>query len=96
MIADLRHILKTNITTERTALLRERNNEYVFEVDRRATKFQIKQAVEQAFKVKVDSVRTTIVAGKPRRVGRFEGKTSTWKKAFVRLKKDEVITIFEG
>lgn len=96
MNTDLRHILKTNITTERTALLRERNNEYVFEVDRRASKYQIKEAVEQAFKVKVDSVRTTIVAGKPRRVGRFEGKTATWKKAFVRLKKNEVITIFEG
>jgi large subunit ribosomal protein L23 len=96
MIKDMRGILKTNITTERTALLREQNNEYVFEVDRRATKHQIKQAVEQAFKVKVDGVRTMVAAGKPRRVGRFEGKTSTWKKAFVRLKKNEVITIFEG
>lgn len=96
MIRDMRTILKSNITTERTALLREQNNEYVFEVDRRATKHQIKQAVEQAFKVKVDDVRTMVAAGKPRRVGRFEGKTSTWKKAFVRLKKNEVITIFEG
>lgn len=96
MIKDMRTILKTNITTERTAQLREQNNEYVFEVDRRATKHQIKQAVEQAFKVKVEGVRTMVAAGKPRRVGRFEGKTSTWKKAFVRLKKNEVITIFEG
>lgn len=96
MIKDMRAILKTNITTERTAQLREQNNEYVFEVDRRATKHQIKQAVEQAFKVKVEGVRTMVAAGKPRRVGRFEGKTSTWKKAFVRLKKNEVITIFEG
>lgn len=96
MIKDMRTILKSNVTTERTALLREMNNEYVFEVDRRATKFQIKQAVEQAFRVKVDGVRTMVAAGKPRRVGRFEGKTPTWKKAFVRLKKNEVITIFEG
>ncbi|MBD3404184.1 50S ribosomal protein L23 [candidate division GN15 bacterium] len=93
---DLRGILKTHITTERTTLLREANNEYVFEVKKTANKHQIKQAVEQAFKVQVDSVRTVNVPGKPRRMGRFEGKTPTWKKAIVRLKKDQVITIFEN
>lgn len=93
---DHRHILKTHIMTERTTLLKETNNEYVFEVDKRANKHQIRQAVQQAFKVEVDSVRTMIVAGKPRRVRQDIGKTPTWKKAIVRLKKDQVITIFEG
>ncbi|MCB2202064.1 50S ribosomal protein L23 [bacterium] len=93
---DSRDILKTHITTERTTLLREKNNEYVFEVEKKATKHQIRTAVEKAFKVKVDSVRTIIVPGKPRRMGRFEGKTAAWKKAIVRLKKDQVISIFEN
>jgi large subunit ribosomal protein L23 len=84
------------VTTERTTILREKNNEYVFEVDRRANKNVIKNAVESAFKVKVDSVRTMIMPGKIRRMGRYEGKTSIWKKALVRLKPGEKITIFEN
>jgi large subunit ribosomal protein L23 len=93
---DSRQIIKSHITTERTTRLREKNNEYVFEVDRRANKFTIKKAVEEAFKVKVDSVRTINVAGKRRRLGRNEGKTSVWKKAIVRLKEGESIGIFEN
>ncbi len=93
---DSRDILKTHITTERSTLLREKNNEYVFEVDKKASKHQIRAAVERAFKVKVEEVRTVIVPGKPRRMGRFEGKTAAWKKAIVRLKKDQVISIFEN
>jgi len=96
MKADHRHILKTHIATERSTALRDRNNEYVFEVDRAANKQQIREAVETAFKVKVDSVNTMIVAGKSRRMGRFEGKTPVWKKAVVRLKKGDSITIFEN
>jgi large subunit ribosomal protein L23 len=84
------------MATERTTRLRELNNEYVFVVDRRAGKYQIRKAVIEAFKVKVDSVRTMIIPGKSRRMGRFEGKTPSWKKAIVRLKKGEVITIFEN
>ncbi|MDX9858897.1 MAG: 50S ribosomal protein L23 [candidate division Zixibacteria bacterium] len=93
---DSRDILKTHITTERSTMLREKNNEYVFEVDKKASKHQIRAAVERAFKVKVEEVRTVIVPGKPRRMGRFEGKTAAWKKAIVRLKKDQVISIFEN
>jgi large subunit ribosomal protein L23 len=93
---DSRDILKTHITTERTTSLREKNNEYVFEVEKKASKHQIRTAVERAFKVKVEAVRTVIVPGKPRRMGRFEGKTAAWKKAIVRLKKDQVISIFEN
>ncbi len=96
MKADLRPILKTHIATERTTVLREKNNEYVFEVDKAANKYQIKDAVEAAFEVKVERVHTMIVAGKTRRMGRNEGKTPVWKKAVVRLKPGQSITIFEN
>ena len=56
----------------------------------------LKNAVETAFKVKVDSVRTMVIPGKRKRMGRFEGKRPAWKKAVVRLKPGEVITIFEN
>ena len=96
MKAEYRHILKINMMTERSSLLRERNNEYVFEVDKNANKYLIKDAVESLFKVKVVSVNTIIMPGKTKRMGRNEGKTSTWKKAIVRLKKGEVISMFDN
>lgn len=95
-MSDLRAVIKTHIATERTTLLREKNREYVFEVDKRATKHIVRLAVEKIFNVKVDDVRTLIVPGKLKRQGRSEGKTGTWKKAIVRLKKDQVITVFEN
>lgn len=96
MSHDSRHLIQSNIATERTTYLRAENNEYVFKVDRKANKNSIKKAVEDAFKVKVADVRTALIPGKRRRLGRHpEGKTSSWKKAFVRLKKGEVISIFE-
>lgn len=96
MSANPKAILKSHITTERSTYLKEQNNEYVFEVNRSAGKHAIREAVEKAFKVKVDSVRTAIVPGKPRRMGRFEGRKPSWKKAIVRLKKDQKITVFEN
>lgn len=89
-------IIKSHIMTERTTKLREANNEYVFEVDKKASKYIIKEAVEEAFKVKVLQVRTMLMPGKIRRVGRFEGKTPTWKKAVVRLRKDQSIAAFDN
>lgn len=96
MRVDNRMILKSHRQTERTMRLREKNNEYVFEVDKKADKYTIRNAVEDAFKVKVASVRTMIMPGKTRRLRREVGKTSTWKKAIVRLKKGEVISMFEN
>lgn len=96
MKAEYRNIIKLNKITERSSLLRELNNEYVFEVDKAANKLMIKSAVEDLFKVKVVDVRTLIMPGKIRRMGRNEGKTSTWKKAIVRLKKGESITMFDN
>lgn len=89
-------VIVSHLMTERTTKLRELNNEYVFRVDRRANKYVIRQAVESAFKVKVDSVRTMVVPGKNKRMGRNEGKSPTWKKAIVRLKTGQVITMFEN
>ncbi|HDY75051.1 MAG TPA: 50S ribosomal protein L23 [Candidatus Marinimicrobia bacterium] len=96
MKVEYRNIIKLNKITERSSLLRELNNEYVFEVDKAANKLMIKSAVEDLFKVKVVDVRTLIMPGKIRRMGRNEGKTSTWKKAIVRLKKGESITMFDN
>jgi large subunit ribosomal protein L23 len=96
MRIDSRHLLKWHIVTEKTTVLKEKNNEYVFEVDKKASKYDIKTAVETAFKVKVATVRTVIMPGKIRRMGRFAGKTPTWKKAFVRLQAGQNITVFEN
>ena len=96
MKAEYRNIIKLNIVTERSSLHRERNNEYVFEVAKTANKLMIKDAVENLFKVKVTDVRTIIMPGKTRRMGRNEGKTSTWKKAIVRVNKGESITMFDN
>ena len=96
MKKDPRLIIKSHLTTERSTKLREANNEYVFEVDKRANKHTIKLAAEALFKVKVEQVRTMLMPGKEKRMGRFSGKTPTWKKAIVRLKKGEVISMFEN
>lgn len=82
-----RDIIKRPVITERTSDLMS-NLTYVFEVDKRANKTEIKQAIEQIFKVKVTNVNTMIVPAKPKRYGRYSGYTSEWKKAFVTLAKD--------
>lgn len=82
-----RDIIKRPVITERTA---DYMNElkYVFEVDIRANKTEIKKAVEEIFKVKVSNVNTLRVPGKPKRYGRHFGYTPEWKKAFVTLTPD--------
>jgi large subunit ribosomal protein L23 len=82
-----RDIIKRPIITERTSDLMG-NLTYVFEVDKRANKTEIKQAVEQIFKVKVVKVNTAKVPAKPKSYGRFSGYTTERKKAFVTLSKD--------
>ena len=91
------HIILRPVITEKSTLLKEKNREVCFEVDKRANKTEIKKAVELLFKVKVDSVRTQHKTGKWRRVGRGEGKTKDWKKAYVKLKEGEkMIEYFEA
>ncbi len=71
-------------------------NRYTFEVDKRATKPQIADAVTEIFGVTVEKVNTMNVAGKPRRLRYRAGKTRSWKKAVVTLKEGDSIELFEG
>jgi large subunit ribosomal protein L23 len=69
--------------------VKETQNTLVFEVDLKASKTEVKQAVETLFKVKVSAVRTSTVEGKERRRGKFTGYRPDWKKAYVRLKEGQ-------
>jgi len=91
----LYHIIQRPVVTEKSTRLMDTENKYVFRVDARANKMEIKQAVERLFNVKVLSVTAMNVRGKPRRL-RFgqEGKRSNWKKAIVRLKEGDSIELF--
>lgn len=89
-------IIKRPLITEKITNLRESHNRYGFEVDRDANKYQIKQAVETLFKVKVKEVTTMNVMGKTKRLGRNQGKRPDWKKAIVTLAKDQKIEMIEG
>lgn len=84
---DPRDIIKRPVITERTSDLMA-NKKYVFEVDIRANKTEIKKAVEQIFKVKVVGVNTLRMPAKPKRYGRYSGFRSEWKKAIVSLHPD--------
>jgi len=84
------------IITEKSSLVKESANHYVFKVHRDVNKIEIKKAIEKLFKVKVISVKTSVIDGKTRRVGKFSGKKPDWKKAVVKLSPKDKITIFEG
>ena len=90
-----RTIVRRAMITEKGTKIREGQNGYLFEVARDANKIEIKQAVEAIFNVKVATIRTLRVHGKPKRVGRFAGHRPDWKKAVVTLKKGETIELFE-
>ena len=77
------------LITEKGMTVKETQNTLVFEVAEKATKTEVKQAVESLFKVKVVGVRTSIVEGKERRRGKFTGYRPDWKKAYVKLKDGE-------
>jgi large subunit ribosomal protein L23 len=87
-------IIRYPSVTEKNTALRSSQNKYVFEVDPKATKPQIKKAIEVLFNVKVLSVNTMVVKGKLKRVGRYSGFRSDWKKAIVRLAAGQTITKF--
>jgi large subunit ribosomal protein L23 len=92
---DARLLIKKVLITEKGTALREKQNQYAFEVARDANKIEIKQAIEKIFSVKVTDVRTMQVHGKEKRQGRFAGRRSDWKKAIVTLKPDQKIELFE-
>ncbi len=82
-------VIKRPLVTEKGVAKKEMELTLCFEVAPKATKVQVKQAVEKLFKVKVDEVRTCNFVGKERRRGRFTGFRPDWKKAYVRLKAGE-------
>ena len=88
-------ILKPVITERSMEGMSEKK--YTFKVDKRANKTQIKLAVEEIFGVKVDKVSTMNMTGKVKRMGKFVGKRSNWKKAIIKLTDDsKEIEFFEG
>ena len=92
---EARDILIRPIVTEKSTALMEQGK-YTFRVPLAATKIQIRQAVEQIFKVKVQAVNTMRYEGKLKRMGRTQGRRRDWKKAVVTLKPGEAIELFEG
>jgi large subunit ribosomal protein L23 len=88
-------ILIEPVISEKANLLREQGK-YVFKVDMAANKLQIKEAVRRLFNVHPISCTVMVVGGKPKRLRYRSGYTASWKKAIVRLPKDEKINIFEG
>jgi large subunit ribosomal protein L23 len=93
---ELYSIIKRPLITEKSNRQKEAQNQYLFEVDRRANKIDIKKAVERLFRVKVDRVNVSMVHGKVKRLGKNMGKRPDWKKAVVLLKEGDRIDFFEG
>lgn len=89
-------IIKPLILTEKGERLKEEQGKVLFQVDMKANKVDIKQAVEKLFKVSVIDVNTMIVRGKSARLGRRMDKRPNWKKAIVTLLEGDTIEFFEG
>lgn len=89
-------IIRRPLITEKSTAQKEASNKLAFEVDRRANKIEIKNAVEKIFKVRVVDVHTINYLGKRKRLGRFAGRKPHWKKAIVTLKPGQKVEFFEG
>lgn len=89
-------IIRRPLITEKVTRLQEELNQYVFEVDPRSNKIEIKRAVEERFNVRVTKVRTINIRGKVKTLGRFSGRRPNWKKAVITLFKSDKIELFEG
>lgn len=94
---NIHQVIKRPIITEKSTALSAAENKYIFEVDKKTSKGEIKQAVEELFKVKVLGVKTANVRGKEGRVGRRRtlSKKPSWKRAVVALKEGDKIDLFE-
>ncbi len=89
-------VIKGPLITEKLDQAREKFRQYSFIVDKKATKVDVARAVETLFKVSVEGVRTNVVRGKVKRVGRNIGQRPNYKKAVVTLKEGDKIELFEG
>jgi large subunit ribosomal protein L23 len=93
---NITEIVKGPIITEKLDQARESYGHYAFLVDTHARKTEIRHAIEKLFKVNVIEVRTSIVRGKRKRIGRSIGLRPNWKRAVVRLKEGQSIELFVG
>ncbi len=91
---NLTDVIRRPLITEKTTIQREDGRTIVFEVAAGANKVEIRQAIEKLLGSKVASIRTTIAHGKVKRQGRFSGRRSDWKKAYVRLRDGEKMPEF--
>jgi len=89
--AQLMTIVLAPVVSEKSTFVADKNRQYVFRVADRATKPEIKAAVELMFKIKVDSVTVSNVRGKTRRFGKVIGRRRNWKKAYVRVAEGQEI-----
>ncbi len=87
-------IIVRPVVTEKSTDLQAQHNKYVFEVTKKANKIEIRKAVEMVFGVRVNNVRTMVVRGDVRRVGRFFGRKPFWKKAIVTLNAGDSIDFY--
>ena len=85
MLSNYRDIIKAPVITEKSSNIASNDRKYVFKVDAKANKSQIKDAIEKIFNVKVEKVNTVNVHPKKKRVGRYSGMTNKYKKAIVTL-----------
>jgi large subunit ribosomal protein L23 len=90
-----RNIIITSIITEKSEKLARDNNMYTFKVSINANKIEIKKAIEKIFSVKVLDVNTIRMLGKPKSLGKYNGKRPDWKKAVVTLREGDKIADFE-
>ena len=93
--ARLMQVILAPVISEKSTFVADKNRQVVFRVDKRATKHEIKAAVELMFKVEVEGVRVSNVRGKEKRFGQTLGRRNEWKKAYVSLKAGQEINFAE-
>jgi len=93
---DPRRVVMRPLVTEKATTLKDERNQVTFQVAMDANKVEVRRAVETIFKVKVTDVRTQVVFGKEKRMGRFVGRRPSWKKAVVTLGPGSKIELFEA
>lgn len=93
-MAHITDVLKQPVLTEKSLILQQTQNKYTFDVDVKANKTEVKQAVEAMFGVKVETVNIMNVRPKTKRVGKYVGKTNRRRKAIVKLAEGQEINLF--
>lgn len=89
-------VLVKPLLTEKSSVMTEKTNRYSFKVLRKANKYQVKEAVEKMFDVKVVDVKTVVVPGKVKKSGKSLKKSSSWKKAYVKIADGQNLELFKG